>query len=177
MLRYNGISCWTSDRETRWSIRSEVHCSGIIYTVCSSIQHKISKSTFSDRGFMTAGPKLWNDLRNSIKRSMSLDVFRNILRHIILVNFILYFKGNRWLECINFYVFQCGSRVFYHVLVFFLYPSRFTFYVHSCNQIKVLRLIFLWLYFLCCSHCLLHVYLCKLAQLCLLLYCATSLNK
>jgi len=29
---------------------------------------------------MTAGPKLWNDLPSSVKRSMSLDVFKKNLK-------------------------------------------------------------------------------------------------
>jgi len=58
--------------------------SGLKYTVQESfILYDVpfnKKSTFSDRGFMTAGPKLRNDLQSSVKRSMSLDVFKKNLK-------------------------------------------------------------------------------------------------
>ena len=56
---------------------STVQESFILYTVPFN-----KKSTVSDRGFMTAGPKLWNDLPStcSVKRSMSLGVFKKNLK-------------------------------------------------------------------------------------------------
>jgi len=59
----------------RSGLRSTVQESFKLYDVPFN-----KKSTFSDRGFMTAGPKLWNDLPSSVKRSMTLAAFKKNLK-------------------------------------------------------------------------------------------------
>ena len=44
------------------------------------------RKTFGDRGFRTAGPKLWNELPLSIRESETLDIFKKKLKiHYILL--------------------------------------------------------------------------------------------
>jgi len=74
----------------RLGLGSAIHESFILYDVSF-----YTKATFSDRGFIPAEPKLWNDLPSSLKRSKSLDVLKKSVSHIILVSFIIHFKVNR----------------------------------------------------------------------------------
>jgi len=85
---------------------------------------------------MTAGQKLWNDLPSSVKGSMSLDVFKKNLSHIILVIFINYFiRVNRWLESYMFlnvflehfimFILLFIIQVFLHFMVTYVIKSKF----------------------------------------------------
>jgi len=65
----------TEKHVVRSDLRSTAQESFILYDVPFN-----KNSTFSDRGFMTAAPKLWNGLLSIVKRSMSLDVFKKHLK-------------------------------------------------------------------------------------------------
>jgi len=71
----------TEKQVVRSDLRSTAQESFILYDVPFN-----KNSTFSDRGFMTAAPKLWNGLPSIVKRSMSLDVFKKI-HHVLIIVF------------------------------------------------------------------------------------------